>query len=561
MGYEARSQARIVGANTAVSELHFQTIAELSELVRLRKLSPLELTDALLRRIETIDPQVHAFVTVTAARARAQAKAAESEIAAGRYRGPLHGIPFALKDIYDTRGILTSAHSRICINRVPDEDATVVRKLDEAGAVLLGKLSTHEFAMGGPAFDLPWPPARNPWRLEHFTGGSSSGSGAAVAAGMVPAALGTDTGGSIRAPASFCGITGIKPTFGLVSRAGVIPNSYTFDHCGPMAWTVEDCAILLQAIAGYDPGDAGSVRREISDYRSSLRMDLKGLRIGVLRHNWEEDLPASEDVRLAMDEALKVLAGLGATIEECRMRSIWNYWEVKITIAVSEILGIHQKDLVARADHFSSDFLGRVLPAVVFTSMDYVQATREHRRMITELEPLYGKYDAFITAGQGEAPRIDAHRALAFWQKANLYTASNTTGQPALQLCNGFGRNGLPLGMQVLGRPFGEAVVFRVGHAYEKATAWRGRRPALVPDAVAPPVTPPPVLAGAPDPGPEVRDICAKAVARSGFGLNDTQFAQLLEGAPYSLDIAQRLYRDHGYYDQPANAFRLPGNP
>ena len=225
------------------TDLHDLSIAELAGLIAARKLSPVELTEALIQRVEQLDGQTRAFITPTFDLARRQARAAESEIAAGKYRGPLHGVPFALKDIYDTKGILTSAHSRVFIDRIPAEDATTTRRLYDAGAVLLGKLATHEMAHAGPSFDLPWPPARNPWNLARFTGGSSSGSGAAVAAGMVPVALGSDTGGSIRGPASLCGIVGLMPTFGLVSRAGVITNSYTFDHCGPLARTVEDCAI------------------------------------------------------------------------------------------------------------------------------------------------------------------------------------------------------------------------------------------------------------------------------------------------------------------------------
>ena len=270
----------------------FLTIAEAARLVAARKISPVELAQAHLKRIADLDPQLNACITVTADLALGQARQAEREIANGRYRGPLHGIPFGLKDIYDTRGILTSGHSKVCANNVPREDAAAVRKLYDAGAVLLGKLATHEFAHGGPSFDLPWPPARNPWNLEHFTGGSSSGSGAAVAAGLAPFALGSDTGGSIRGPASYCGIVGLMPTYGLVSRAGVIPNSFTFDHCGPMTLTVEDCAIVLQALAGHDPADAGSIESAVPDYRAALSPDIRGLKVGVLRHYWEEDLPA-----------------------------------------------------------------------------------------------------------------------------------------------------------------------------------------------------------------------------------------------------------------------------
>src|SRR5881396_684582 len=268
-----------------MAELHDLSIAELGSLIAARKLSPVELVDALIQRVEQYDGQTRAFITRTFDLARRQAKEAEAEIAAGGPRGPLHGVPFALKDIYDTRGILTSAHSRVFIDRIPSRDATTTARLYGAGAVLLGKLATHEMAHAGPSFDLPWPSARNPWNPAHFTGGSSSGSGAAVAAGMVPLALGSDTGGSIRGPASLCGVVGLVPTFGLVSRAGVITNSYTFDHCGPLARTVADCAVALEALAGYDANDAGSLRRPVPRYRRALADDLRGLRIGVLRHH------------------------------------------------------------------------------------------------------------------------------------------------------------------------------------------------------------------------------------------------------------------------------------
>jgi aspartyl-tRNA(Asn)/glutamyl-tRNA(Gln) amidotransferase subunit A len=307
------------------TELHTLSIAELSGLIAARRLSPVELVEALVQRVEACDAQTQAFITRTFELAREQARQAEADIVAGWYRSPLHGIPFGLKDIYDTKGILTSGHSRVFSDRIPAEDATATRRLYEAGAVLLGKLATHEMAHAGPAFDLPWPPARNPWNLTHFTGGSSSGSGAAVAAGLVPLALGSDTGGSIRGPASHCGVVGLMPTFGLVSRAGVITNSYTFDHCGPLARTVEDCALTLQALAGYDPRDAGSLSRPIHAYRQALAQDLKGLRIGVLRHHWEDDVAASEDLRRAMDEALDVLQRLGAELQECRVQPLGRY--------------------------------------------------------------------------------------------------------------------------------------------------------------------------------------------------------------------------------------------
>ena len=542
-------------------DLAFLTIAEASALIQARQLSPVEYVEALIARTETFDPQLHAYVTPTFDLARQQAQQAEHAIMAGTYRGPLHGIPFALKDIYDTKGIRTSGHSKVCLHRIPEADATTTGKLYEAGAILMGKLATHEFAHGGPSFDLPWPPARNPWHLAHFTGGSSSGSGAAVAAGLVPMALGSDTGGSIRGPASLCGLAGLMPTFGLVGRGGVIPNSYTFDHCGPLARCVEDCAIVLQVIAGFDPRDAGSLQRPIPAYRTALQRDLKGLRIGVLRHHWEEDLPASEDVCRAMEEALQVLKSLGAELKDCRVRALQPYFDTKVIIAETEIFSIHQPDLIARAGDFGADFRARVLPAVLFTANDYVQATRRHRQMVAEMAPLYQQYDAFITAGQGEAPRLDAHRSLTFWQRPNLFTASNVTSQPALEICNGFGAHGLPLGMQILGRPFDDAMVLRVGHAYEQATDWHRRHPPLRASAEAPVLTPPATLAGTADQTDAATwEACAYAARRAGLTLTDEQFAQLLEGAPYALGMVQRLRRDQRYGDEPANIFRFPAS-
>jgi aspartyl-tRNA(Asn)/glutamyl-tRNA(Gln) amidotransferase subunit A len=251
----------------------------------------------------------------------------------------------------------------------------------------------------------------------------------------------------------------------------------------------------------------------------------------------------------------------GAELEDCRVRSLQRYFDIKVIIAETEIFSIHQADLIARPGDFGADFRARVLPAVLFTANDYVQATREHRRMVAEMAPLYQRYDAFITAGQGEAPRLDAHRSLAFWQRPNLFTAANVTSQPALELCNGFGAHGLPLGMQVLGRPFDDATVLRVGHAYEQATDWHRRHPSLRAGAEAPTLTPPAILAGTADQtDAATRQACVYAAQRAGLALNDEQFAQLLEGAPYALGMVQRLRRDHGYADEPANVFRFPAS-
>ena len=541
-------------------ELAFLTIAEVSRLIEQKKLSPVELTTALIRRTQAIDPQLNTYLLLTAERALDQARQAEREIAAGNYRGPMHGVPFGLKDIYSTAGIRTTGHSRICLDKVPTADATTVKKLFEAGAVLTGKLATHEFAHGGPSFDLPWPPARNPWNREHFTGGSSSGSGAAVAAGLVPAALGSDTGGSIRGPAALCGIVGLKPTYGLVSRHGVYTNSFSFDHAGPMTWTVEDCAIMLQAIAGYDAKDPASAARPVPDYRAALTGDIKGLRIGIVRHLHEDDCAVTPEVSAALEQALKVFSLLGATLGEVRLRPALDYYDVKITIAESELLAVHEHALRTRPSDFGEDFLGRVLPAVLINGRDYIQAQRERRRMVAEMAPVYANYDVLVTAtAGGPAPRLESWRTIEFWRRASLTTPFNVTGGPALAQCIGFSSNGLPLSMQIVGRPFDDATVLRVAHAYEKATPWRAKRPELDPAAEFSTALPPVPDAEPAEVDVATRDRVAIACRAAGLALSDRQFEMTCAAAPYVIAMTGRLYRERAYGEEPANVFQFSG--
>jgi aspartyl-tRNA(Asn)/glutamyl-tRNA(Gln) amidotransferase subunit A len=296
----------------------FLTIAEAGRLIQRKELSPLELVESRLDRIARLDGSLNSFICVMADEARADAATAEAEIAAGRYRGALHGIPIGLKDLYETAGIATTGHSKVMQGHVPSADAFAVRRLRDAGAIVLGKLATHEFALGGPSFDLPWPPARNPWDTSRMPGGSSSGTGAAVAAGLVLGGTGSDTGGSIRNPASYCGLTGIKPSYGLVSRRGILPLAFSLDHAGPLAWTSEDCAILLQAMAGHDPGDPASASHSPPDYRTALQGSVKGLRIGLIRHFYERDNVANATTQQALMEAAKVVENLGCNVRPRR---------------------------------------------------------------------------------------------------------------------------------------------------------------------------------------------------------------------------------------------------
>ena len=539
--------------------LHELTIAEAGRLIAARRLSPVELARAFLTRIEALDPRINAYLLVTAERALDQARRAEAEIMAGRHRGPLHGIPYALKDIYCTAGIRTTGHSRAAREFVPTEDAATVERLEAAGAVLLGKLATHEFAHGGPSFDLPWPPARNPWDPARFTGGSSSGSGAAVAAGLAMGALGSDTGGSIRSPAALCGIVGLKPTYGLVSRRGVWTNSYSFDHAGPMAWTAEDCALVLQAIAGHDPLDPASAAKSVPDYRAALTRDIRGLRIGVLRHQFEAEAPVPSAVRAALDEALAVLRGLGAELEEVRIRPAQDYADVKIIGAESELYAVHEAGFRADLGLFGEDFLGRALAAVLIRAEDYVNSQRERRAMVDEAKPLWARFDALVTAGPGPAPLLDAWRTIHFWQKTSLTAPFNVLGCPALAQCIGFSAEGLPLSMQVAGRPFDDATVLRIADAYERATPWRARRPQLRPAAA--PVVPAPAV---PDPTPagataEERGAIALAARRSGLAVNDRQIELLCDAAPYVEAMTSRLRRPRNFSVQPSSVFRFAG--
>ena len=460
--------------------LHHLTIAEASTLIERQELSPVALTEAFLGRIDAVDPELNAYVTVTGERALDDARAAEREIAAGRYKGPLHGIPIALKDIYDTAGIRTTSQSHLHADRTPDRDSRTAALLRAAGSVLLGKLTTHEFAFGGPSWDLPFPPARNPWNTDCFTGGSSSGSGAATAAGLAMATLGSDTAGSIRMPAFFCGITGLKPTYGRVSRRGVAPLAYSLDHCGPMTWTARDAALMLQAIAGHDAEDPGSCDRPVPDYASALTGDIQGVTVGLIRHFYDGDEHADADVKTAMDAALRTLEGLGARIEEIQLSSLHDYSACCMIIMLCEALAVHERDLRATPQKYGKIFRDRLMLSSLLTGLDYVQAVRLRRQLVAEIEAVLDRCDVLITAGgYAPAPRIDQVSTYYIMQKPLLTAPFDVTGSPAVGVCNGFSAAGLPIGLQIAGRAFDEATVLRVADAYERATDWRNRRPPI----------------------------------------------------------------------------------
>jgi aspartyl-tRNA(Asn)/glutamyl-tRNA(Gln) amidotransferase subunit A len=458
----------------------FWTIAEASAALAKREVSPVELVETCLQRIEAFDSRLHSYVLVLADGARAAAKAAEAAILRGERKGPLHGIPIALKDIYETAGIRTTGHSRIKLDHVPRTDATTTRKLAEAGTILLGKLATHEFAMGGPSFDLPFPPARNPWNPTHFTGGSSSGSGAAVAAGLALGAMGSDTGGSIRLPASHCGLAGIKPSYGRVSRAGVFPLSFSLDHAGPMAWTSRDCALLLQALAGPDPRDPAAADEPVPDYAATLGGDLRGLSVGVPRGFFAGDPTLDPEMRAAVEVAIAELGALGARVEEVTLSPLDDYHAACTVILLTEAYAVHEADLKARWRDYGAIFRQRIMGAATITGADYVQAMRFRRRLALEMDAALQRHTvlAFPSTFAPAGP-IETVPGLAFLEKASLTTPANVSGHPALSVCCGYSKSGMPLGLQLVGRRFDEATLLKVGDAYERATPWRQRRPAL----------------------------------------------------------------------------------
>jgi aspartyl-tRNA(Asn)/glutamyl-tRNA(Gln) amidotransferase subunit A len=455
-------------------DLAYAGIRELGRRFRARELSPVELTTALLQRIERLDPTLHTFVTVTADRAMADAKAAEAAIARGDRR-PLLGIPVGYKDLYATRGIRTTAGSALLEDWVPDDDATCVTRLQEAGCVMLGKLITHEFAWGIQMPGHRFPPARNPWSLDHIPGGSSSGSGAALAAGLCVGALGTDTGGSIRGPAAFSGIVGLKPTYGRCSRAGVVPLSWTLDHTGPMAGSVEDCALQLQALAGHDPLDPASSRAPVSDYVAPLGRSIRGMAIGVPSRDFFLE-GADPEVAAAFETAVATLRSLGADVRDVEIPHIWDSPSFMVIMA-SEAFAYHERDLRERPQMYGDLLRERLLHGGLYTGAEYVQAMRLRERLRRGMCDLLRSVELLVTPTSPKAAPTfaTAYDTSVGFPRSNM-PPFNLSGLPALALPCGFTSGGLPISLQLAGRPFDEATVLRAGHAYEQATEWHRRR-------------------------------------------------------------------------------------
>jgi aspartyl-tRNA(Asn)/glutamyl-tRNA(Gln) amidotransferase subunit A len=463
------------------SELCYLTIREAGHLLKSRKLSPVELTRAFLTRIEQLDKRLNAYITVLPDRAMAEARAAEAALLRGDYRGPLHGIPIALKDLYDTQGIRTTASSRVMANRVPSEDATTTARLAAAGAILLGKLAMHEFALGGPDPTCGFPLARNPWNLDHIPGGSSSGSGAAVAAGLCMGSLGSCTGGSIRGPASYCSIVGLKPTYGRVSRYGVVPLSWTLDHCGPMTWTVEDTALMLQAIAGYDPKDPTSSRAPVPDYSESLREDIKGLTVGVPRHFFFANDPAiAREILAVVEAALQTLEALGARLVEVTIPTLQYAGAAQPVIMLSEAFAYHARKLRSKPEEFGDMVRARFRMGGLFTGGEYVQAQRVRNVLKRDFAAALQQVDVIASPTMSNpAPAFQGIDVMTTARMPSFTGPYNLTGMPAISVPCGFTSTGLPVGLQLAGKPFDEPTVLRAAYTYQQHVRLFEKRPPL----------------------------------------------------------------------------------
>jgi aspartyl-tRNA(Asn)/glutamyl-tRNA(Gln) amidotransferase subunit A len=470
-------------------ELCYWTIGELATKLRAKQLSPVEVTRAQLDRIEQLDPTLNAYLTVLSEQAMQEAHTAELEIVRGHYRGPLHGVPVAIKDLFEMQGVRTTAGSIILKDYVSTRDATVLARLRQHGAVVLGKLNMHEFAYGGTGVNPHYGTPKNPWVLDRVPGGSSSGSGVAVAAGLAYGALGTDTGGSVRIPASLCNIVGLKPTYGRCSRAGIIPLAWSLDHPGPMVRSVADAALMLNVIAGHDPRDPATTLRAVPDYTHGLTNDLRGVRIGIPRLVLWEDLdPEVETVMNAAVQQLMRLGGrLGARVEEVTLPHMRHAVLASSIIMGAEGAAYHHERLRTVADQYGEDVRLRLKQGALLPAAAYIKAQRVREAIRRELDAIFARVDVLLTPTLPIAtPTIERCTVKSgtplppeLLQLPRLTRPFNLTGHPAISAPCGFTQSGMPVGMQIVGRAFDEAMVLRVAHAHEQAAPWHRQHPRL----------------------------------------------------------------------------------
>jgi aspartyl-tRNA(Asn)/glutamyl-tRNA(Gln) amidotransferase subunit A len=457
-------------------ELPLLDLAEASLAVQKKEVSPVALTRACLERIERLNPKINAFITVTAESALESAGTAEAEIMRGEWKGPLHGIPLAVKDLIETAGVKTTAASAVLKDNVPTADAEVIRRLKAAGTVLLGKLNLHEFAYGGSGIIGHFGPARNPWNTAYICGGSSSGSGAAVAACLCYGAIGTDTAGSIRLPAAYCGITGLKPTYGLVSTRGVLPLSWSLDHAGPMARTAADAALILQAIAAYDPQDIYCQKFPPVYYPSAIEEKTSGLRLGVAQDFWSE---VDAEIKLAVDAAVAQLQKLTAGVQPIDIST-----HVDRTVVRSEPFAYHQKYLPQHEGSYDPETLRRIRSGADVTATQYIQAYRELMEQRRQILQLFDRVDLVLTPTAPVLPpsiselqaEPDQLRARELFMLRNT-RPFNVYGLPSISVNCGFAKSGLPIGMQITGAPGADGMVLCLAHAYQSHSDWHKKRP------------------------------------------------------------------------------------
>jgi len=467
-------------------ELVWASMADLGRMIATKEVSPVEVVRAHLDRIAALDPKLRAFITVCGDAALQSARAAEADLVAGRVAGPLHGVPWAPKDLYSTKSVRTTGGSKILADAVPAADATVVARLAAAGTIVLGKLNMHEFAYGPEGLNAHYGDVRNPWdgAAHRVAGGSSSGSGAAVAAALTPGSLGSDTGGSIRIPASLCGITGLKPTYGRVSRAGVLPLSWSMDHVGPMTRTARDSALMLNVIAGYDPADPTTSVLPVPDYTAALTGDVKGLRVGLLRAHFTD--VAVPEVRAAVEAAAKQLERAGAVVDDVNLAQVAHVAPASAAIVASEALAYHAAWMRSRAQDYQPDVRERLRLGAFVSGAHYVRSQQLRALVRAEIDEALARRDVLLgpatpipapvlgeretTLGDGPS---DTRSALI-----RLTRPFNFSGHPSCAAPCGFTSDGLPIGLQIVGRPFDEATVLRAVDAYQRLTDWHARRPA-----------------------------------------------------------------------------------
>ena len=468
------------------SEIPFLSATELSALIKAREVSPIEATEAYLDRIGQVDSKLHSYITVCRQEALAEARQAEREIARGRYRGPMHGIPVAVKDQFYTKGIRTTGGSAILKDFVPDEDATVIANLKKAGSVLLGKLNMSEFA-SGDAFHHPYGRPGNPWDLSRNPGTSSSGSGAATAAFLCATSLGEDTGGSIRGPAAFCGLVGIRPSYGRVSRYGMLGASWSMDTAGPISRTVADCAMTLGAIAGHDPKDQYTWDVPVPDYLATLNKDVSGLKVGVVRERVYTDVVEPE-IRDGVVKAISLLGELGATIEDVSIPLIVHSAAISSAIIMADSVAVHRRGIAEHLGEYDHNIQVRLLTGSILPAQAHMKAMRLRHMLRQQILEALDRADVLVMPTSSiPASPIPSKAGISSKQEVidgfagrRSFTAPfNLANTPALSIICGFTSNPLPISLQIAGKPFDEETIFRVAHTYEQATDWHTRRPPI----------------------------------------------------------------------------------